>query len=63
MCKRKNPRRQRTIDSVACFVALMHALERGELNKAAESRAELARLGVMVQVVRYDSSAKGGQSE
>jgi len=42
-------RRAATVEAVAQFVALMHAHERGERNKAVEARQALDRLGVKVR--------------
>ena len=59
-----DPRRKQTIDAVATFTALMHAYERGELSKAADAQTELARLGVLVRVLRPMTGAeKGGRHD
>lgn len=42
-------RRQRTIETVATFTALMHAHERGELAKADDAQRKLDRLGIVVR--------------
>lgn len=41
--------RQRTIEAVAMFTALMHADERGELSKVEEAQRALDRLGIVVR--------------
>jgi hypothetical protein len=56
-------RRQRTIEAVATFSALMHAHERGELTKADEARCTLARFGIAVRIrdgVPHVRQANGG---
>ena len=53
-------RRQQTIDAVATFTALMHAYERGELSRAADAQAELARLGVVVRVIQPPARSENG---
>ncbi len=45
-------KRQRSIEAVATFSALMHAYERGELTTAVEAQTELERLGVRVRFIR-----------
>lgn len=52
-------RRQRTIEAVATFTALMHADERGERSRVEEAQRALNRLGIMV---RFDAKheQKGG---
>jgi len=56
-----NEHRQRSIDTVATFVALMHADERGERSRVEESLRALDRLGVVVRFARQAPSvpAKG----
>jgi adenosylmethionine-8-amino-7-oxononanoate aminotransferase len=51
--ERAGRERQRSIDAVATFVALIHAYERGELAAAAAAQAELDRLGVAVRFGRH----------
>ena len=43
-------RRERTITTIATFVTLMHASERGERTTAADALDELAKLGVTVKI-------------
>lgn len=57
-----SPHRKWTIDAVATFTAMMHALERGALSKAADAQTELARLGVLVRVLRPAEPEKGGEA-
>jgi hypothetical protein len=42
-------RRQRTVEAVATFTALMHADERGELSRVEEAQRALDRLGIVVR--------------
>lgn len=54
-------RRQRTIEAIATFAALMHAHERGELSRAEEAQLALNRLGVVASFTHTvsPSPAKG----
>jgi hypothetical protein len=42
-------RRQRTIEAVVMFTALMHAHERGELSRVEEAQRALDRMGIVVR--------------
>ena len=56
-------RRQRTIEAVATFTALVHAHERGELANADDAQRALDRLGIAVRFTFHKShfrQAKGG---
>jgi hypothetical protein len=63
--KPPDERRQRTIEAVATFVALMHAHERGESAKAANAERTLERLGIAVRFGFHkpnEQKADGGQA-
>ena len=44
--------RERSINGIAWFAALLHARERSDFTKAAEAQRELDRLGIAVKVKR-----------
>ena len=46
--KNDKPIRQRAIRAVATFVALIHANEKGDVQRTQAAQAELKRLGVRV---------------
>ena len=46
------PERERSINGIAWFTALLHARERSDFIKAAEAQRELYRLGITVKVKR-----------
>lgn len=50
-------RRRRTIEVVATFAALMHAVERGELSRVEDAQRTLDRLGIAVRFT-YTLSTK-----
>jgi dTDP-4-dehydrorhamnose 3,5-epimerase-like enzyme len=51
-------RRQRTIEAVVTFTALMHADERGELSRIEEAQRALDRLGIVVRFAYAVSPAQ-----
>lgn len=58
--KTSSPQRQRSVEAVATFAAMMHAYERGELAVAAQARRDLERLGVAIQRVRPEAQRDVG---
>lgn len=56
---KQEDRRQTTVDIVALFMSMMHDLERGALQTAADAQRELADRGVVVRV-RRRSRTRGG---
>ena len=44
--------RERSINGIAWFAALLHARERNDFAKAADAQRELGRLGIVVKVKR-----------
>lgn len=44
--------RERSINGIAWFTALLHAHERNDFTKAADAQRELGRLGIAVKVKR-----------
>lgn len=56
----ENPKRQRTIQAINCFVDLMVARERRQAAVMYEALASLARLGVLVRLQPKRRGAKKG---
>ena len=52
MADRATTERERSIDGIAWFTALLHARERSDFTKAAAAQRELDRLGIAVKVKR-----------